>query len=162
MLAGADQVVEHEEIEPAVAVVAPIPGEDELARVAFSDKPSRRPAPDEVETASLRRRRSLPPAAKQEQRQAPRKAKPGQREIRAVAVVPVKGSPGGGDAELTAAMRKTLSAAGWPVVSKPQPDALTVVGRVKVEPKGEGQTVSLRWEVQIARRQDAGRREAGQ
>ena len=31
---------------------------------------------------------------------------------------PVKGSPGGGDAELTAAMRKTLSAAGWPVRHK--------------------------------------------
>jgi hypothetical protein len=76
------------------------------------------------------------------------KAKPGQREIRAVAVVPVKGSPGGGDAELTAAMRKTLSAAGWPVVSKPQADALTIVGRVKVAAKGKSQTVSLRWEVQ--------------
>ena len=66
----------------------------------------------------------------------PAKAKPGQRQIRAVAVVPVKGSPGGGDAELTAAMRKTLSDAGWPVVSKPQPDALTIVGRVKVAPQG--------------------------
>ena len=44
-------------------------------------------------------------------------------------------------------MRKTLSAAGWPVVSKPQADALTIVGRVKVAPKGKGQSVSVRWEV---------------
>ena len=146
MLAGANQVVEHEEIEPAVAVVEPIKGEDELVRIAFSDKPSAAPPPDEINSASLAEKEP-PPAAKQETAEAPRKAKPGQREIRAVAVVPVKGSPGGGDAELTEAMRKTLSAAGWPVVSKPRADALTVVGRVKVEAKGDGQTVSLRWEV---------------
>ena len=69
--------------------------------------------------------------------------------IRAVAVIPVKGSPGGGNAELTAAMRKTLSAAGWPVVSKPQPDALTIVGLVKLAKQaGAEQSVSVRWEVQ--------------
>jgi hypothetical protein len=76
-----------------------------------------------------------------------KKLKPGQRAIRAVAVVPVKGSPGAGDAELTAAMRKTLAAAGWPVVNKPQADALTIVGRVKVAAKGENQAVSLSWDV---------------
>ena len=70
-------------------------------------------------------------------------------QIRAVAVMPVKGSPGGGDAELTAAMRKTLSAAGWPVVTKRAPDALTIVGRVKIAAKGTAnQQVSVRWEVQ--------------
>ena len=66
-----------------------------------------------------------------------------------MAVVAVKGSPGGGDAELTAALRKTLIDAGWPVVTKPQPDALTIIGRVKVASKGEAsQSVSVRWEVQ--------------
>ena len=70
-------------------------------------------------------------------------------QIRAVAVISVKGSPGGGDAELTAAMRKTLAAAGWPVVTKRAPDALTIVGRVKVAAKGTAnQSVSVRWEVQ--------------
>jgi hypothetical protein len=147
MMAGADTVVEHEDVQPAVAEVPPIAGEGKLARVAFNDKPSAAPPPDEVETASAaeEEEEAAPPPKKAE---APRKTKPGQREIRAVAVVPVKGSPGGGDAELTAAMRKTLANAGWPVVDKPQPDALTVVGRVKVEKKGEGQKVSLRWEVQ--------------
>ena len=147
MMAGADTVVDHEEIQPAVAEVPPIEGEDKLARIAFNDKPSAAPPPDEVDTASLSApaEEAVPPPEKVE---APRKTKPGQHEIRAVAVVPVKGSPGGGDAELTAAMRKVLANAGWPVVEKPQPDALTVVGRVKVEKKGEGQKVSLRWEVQ--------------
>jgi hypothetical protein len=78
----------------------------------------------------------------------PAKPKPGQRAIRAVAVVPVLGSPGPGDAELTAAMRKTLSSAGWPVVSKPQADALTIQGRVKLADKGGGkQSVAVNWEV---------------
>lgn len=69
--------------------------------------------------------------------------------IRAVAVMQVKGSPGGGDAELTAAMRRTLADAGWPVVTRRQPDALTIVGRVKVAGLGGAQqSVSVRWEVQ--------------
>lgn len=145
-MAGAGQEVQHEEIQPAISAVAPLPGESEMPRIALAEAPSAAPPPDDAGTGGAMEQ-ERPDAAAQA---APpkRKAKPGQREIRAVAVVPVKGSPGGGDAELTAAMRKTLSAAGWPVVSKPQPDALTVVGRVKVEPKGEGQTVSLSWQVQ--------------
>lgn len=144
MMAGASEVVQHEDIAPAVASVAPLAGESQMPRIAVSDAPSAAPPPDEDDTAILPDE-EIPPPAKAE---APkRKAKPGERQIRAVAVVPVKGSPGGGDAELTAAMRKTLSAAGWPVVSKPQADALTIVGRVKVAPKGEAQTVSVRWEV---------------
>jgi hypothetical protein len=115
-----------------------------MPRIAVSDTPSAAPPPDEVGT-DIAAVDEAGPAPKAEP--AKRKPKPGERQIRAVAVVPVKGSPGGGDAELTAAMRKTLSAAGWPVVSKPQPDALTVVGRVKVVTKGEAQSVSLRWEV---------------
>lgn len=72
----------------------------------------------------------------------------GKVQIRAVAVVPVQGS-GRGDQELTAAMRKTLSEAGWPVVSRPQPDAIIVAGRVKIaEAKNGTQQVTVSWEVQ--------------
>ena len=43
-------------------------------------------------------------------------------------------------------MRKVLSEAGWPVVSKPQADAITIEGRVKLATKdGSTQSVSLRW-----------------
>lgn len=72
----------------------------------------------------------------------------GKLQIRAVAVLPVQGS-GTGDQELTAAMRRTLSEAGWPVVSKPQADAITIIGRVKIGAASNGaQDVSVSWEVQ--------------
>jgi len=88
-------------------------------------------------------------AAEPEPRSAAKPAKKeGAVEIRAVAVIPVKGSPGNGDAELTDAMRKTLSKAGWPVVSSPQPNAFTIAGHVKVaNVGGSQQDVSVRWEV---------------
>lgn len=71
----------------------------------------------------------------------------GKFQIRAVAVLPVRGAGEGSD-ELTAAMKRTLEAAGWPVVSEPQPDAITVVGLVRVsDPESGQQNVSLRWEV---------------
>jgi len=150
LLAGAGEVVQHEEIEPSVAAVAPLQGEATLPRVTVSDTPSAAPPPDMNDTAVAAY--ADPPAdpaasSAKASKAAEKKLKPGQRAIRAVAVVPVKGSPGEGDAELTAAMRKTLSAAGWPVVSKPQADALTIVGRVKVAAKGENQAVSLSWDV---------------
>ncbi len=136
MMEGADTVVAHEEIEPAVASVEPITGEGVMPRVALSDVPSATPPPGVDDTAPNTVEAPSAPDGK-----------PRGNEIRAVAVVPVKGSPGGGDAELTAAMRKTLSAAGWPVVSKPQADALTIVGRVKLAAKGDAETVSLNWVV---------------
>jgi hypothetical protein len=69
-------------------------------------------------------------------------------EIRAVAVVAVKGAPGKGNGELTVAMRRALRAAGWPVISNPREDALTVAGSVALErPKGAVQTVTLNWTV---------------
>ena len=58
----------------------------------------------------------------------PKPAKP-EYEIKAVAVLAVKGSPGDGDAELTEAMRRTLKTAGWPVISAPRADALTIGGQ---------------------------------
>ena len=150
LMANAGDVVQHEEIEPSVAAVAPLQGEAILPRVTLADTPSAAPPPDTVDDTAVAAYAD-PPAASTEAPKTPtaaeKKPKPGQRAIRAVAVVPVKGSPGEGDAELTAAMRKTLSAAGWPVVSKPQADALTIVGRVKVAAKGDAQSVSLRWEV---------------
>lgn len=144
MMANAGEVVEHEEITPSVAAVAPLKGESIMPVVQVSDRPSAAPPPETDDTMIAAAEEEAPA---QTTKKAARKAKPGQHEIRAVAVLPVKGSPGGGDAELTAAMRKTLSAAGWPVVSKPQPDALTIAGRVKVAEKGESQSVSLSWVV---------------
>ncbi len=75
-------------------------------------------------------------------------APPKRTAITAVAVVPVKGSPGTGDAELTAAMRQTLAEAGWPVLAAPRADALTIAGKVELEkPQGAAQRVALRWTV---------------
>jgi hypothetical protein len=69
-------------------------------------------------------------------------------EIKAVAVPVVTGSPGKGNGELTAAMRKALADAGWPVVKEPQSNALTIRGRVSLAPpQGETQKVSLTWVV---------------
>ncbi len=127
--------------EASTAFVEPIPGEGEMAKAVAALSADGREAaapPDETEVAGV----SKPPKPAA-------KTKDAGTQIRAVAVMPVKGSPGGGDAELTAAMRKTLSAAGWPVVTKRQPDALTIVGRVKIDDKTSAQqSVSVRWEVQ--------------
>ncbi|PZF78407.1 hypothetical protein DK847_00890 [Aestuariivirga litoralis] len=153
-LANADEVVEHEEIKPWLAAVSPIPGEELMPKVAVSDdgRAAEPPATDDTGETALAAAEPAEPAespAPKPVKQAtavPATAKPDQQPIRAVAVVPVKGSPGGGDDELTSAMRKTLSAAGWPVVSKPQADALTIEGHVKLAEKdGKTQSVSLRW-----------------
>lgn len=155
MMANADKTVDHEEITPSVASVLPIPGEAEMPKVAVADRAFAAAPPagnDTGDVASAAPAVDKPAAAsaapQPEQPKQQPKLKPGQRAIRAVAVVPVKGSPGPGDAELTAAMRKTLSSAGWPVVSKPQPDALIIQGRVRLADKGgDKQSVSVNWEV---------------
>ncbi len=68
--------------------------------------------------------------------------------IRAVAVLLVKGSPGHGNDELTAAMRDTLRTAGWPVLSAPRADAITISGKVRIaEAHGASQQVALIWTV---------------
>jgi hypothetical protein len=142
-LKGADQVVEHEDIVPTVASVAPLPGEGMLPAVAFSEKglAAAPPGEDEPETT-----RAAAAGEPNQGTAVPARSEPGKQAIRAVAVVPVKGSPGGGDAELTTVVRKVLSEAGWPVVSKPQRDALTVEGRVKLAKKdADTQTVSIHW-----------------
>lgn len=152
-LANADQLVEHEEIKPWVAAVSPIPGEQTMPEVTVSDSGRAATPPDTDDTgdpiapvASRASPETQKPAAGQAATPVPATAKPGQKAIRAVAVVPVRGSPGGGDAELTAALRKVLSEAGWPVVSKPQPDAITIEGHVKLANKdAKTQSVALRW-----------------
>jgi hypothetical protein len=72
----------------------------------------------------------------------------GKQQIKAVAVLAVKGAPGEGNTELTNAMRQILQEAGWPVLSKPRPDALTISGKVQLDPaKGATQKVALAWTV---------------
>ncbi len=72
----------------------------------------------------------------------------GRRQITAVVVLPVSGAPGNGNDDLTQAMRRTLTDAGWPVLVKPRDDALTISGRVKLgPPKGKSQNVALAWTV---------------
>ncbi|MGI9482273.1 MAG: hypothetical protein ACR2OR_07945 [Hyphomicrobiales bacterium] len=70
------------------------------------------------------------------------------KQIRAVAVPVVKGAPGRGNVELTAAMREVLKTAGWPVRSAPADDALTIRGKVEVGKNTNGQQkVTLAWEL---------------
>jgi hypothetical protein len=72
----------------------------------------------------------------------------GRKQISAVVVVPVIGAPGTGNADLTKAMRQTLSEAGWPVLTSPHENALTILGHVKLGPKqAKRQEVSLAWTV---------------
>ena len=68
--------------------------------------------------------------------------------IRGVAVTGVSGSPGKGNQELAAAMRRVLKEAGWPVYKSPRPDALTITGDVDLSPRsGSAQKVALAWTV---------------
>lgn len=140
-LTGADQVVEHEDIAPTVASVLPLPGEGTMPVVQVSDA-GLAPAPPAPEGAVEEAASHVADGATA----VPTRSEPARQAIRAVAVVPVSGSPGGGDAELTAAMRGVLSGAGWPVVSKPQADALTLEGHVRLADKdAKAQTVTIRW-----------------
>jgi hypothetical protein len=69
-------------------------------------------------------------------------------EITAVAVVAVTGARGGGNDELTKAMRQTLAKAGWTVLNAPAKNALTIAGHVVMAaPSGPEQKISLRWDV---------------
>lgn len=72
----------------------------------------------------------------------------GRKQIGAVVVLPVSGAPGTGNADLTKAMRQTLADAGWPVLTSPREDALTILGHVKLGPKqAKSQNVALAWTV---------------
>ena len=129
-MAGLDMVSPPEDPALVNASVDPLPNEAQLVQ---REKPPEPP----------------PESGNADSSAQPEPAGEAKVQIRAVAVMPVEGSPGGGNAELTAAMRKTLSAAGWPVVTRRQPDALTIVGRVKIANReGRQQSISVRWEVQ--------------
>lgn len=124
----------------AVAEAAPAPAPGGAAPTALSEKEmalaatqESEPSKDQVVAASAK----------------PIKTDVANRkEITAVAVIPVKGAPGSGNADLTSAMRQTLQDAGWPVLSKPRDDALTIAGKVELgAAEGPNQKVALAWEV---------------
>lgn len=93
-----------------------------------------------------------PPPAAEAARPAPEaRPKPGKDavEITSVAVVPVTGDGPKKNQELTAAMRKVLADAGWPVLTAPRKDALTIRGRVKIAPgQGGKDMVTINWRVE--------------
>jgi hypothetical protein len=65
--------------------------------------------------------------------------------IKAVALPAVQGALGQGNRELTAAMGAVLREAGWPVVSTPAANALTIRGKVKITRSGSTDLVKLQW-----------------
>jgi hypothetical protein len=68
--------------------------------------------------------------------------------IKSIALLEVKGSPGRGNGELRAALKKVLLGAGWPVVDVARPDALSISGVVTISaPSGSTQRVALAWTV---------------
>ena len=70
------------------------------------------------------------------------------RKVSAVAMTQVSGSPGTGNKDLLLAMRKVMKSAGWPVLTRPRQDALTVTGKVKLDPpRGANQKVAVAWTV---------------
>jgi len=78
----------------------------------------------------------------------PRKPVRAKTKINAVAMTSVTGSPGRGNVELLRAMRKVMKKAGWPVLTRPARNALTVTGKVKLFPaNGAQQKVALAWTV---------------
>jgi hypothetical protein len=89
-----------------------------------------------------------PLAAEEPPPEKPKPKKEGAVEIKAVAVVPVKGARGKGNDELTKAMRETLAKAGWPVLKAPRKDALTIAGTVAMAGATEGkEQVTVAWKV---------------
>ncbi|QIG46479.1 hypothetical protein G5V57_01125 [Nordella sp. HKS 07] len=147
---NADKEIDYETLNgpmqppaaPTVAVAgaapAPVPGTAEPAplsdkQLSLADAADNEPADEKAASATAKPAKSDAADRK---------------EIAAVAVIPVKGAPGKGNAELTQAMRETLQDAGWPVLSKPRHDALIIAGLVKLGPvEGKTQKVDLAWEV---------------
>ena len=87
-------------------------------------------------------------AAPPEPRPTPQFPRAGATTIKAVAVLAVDGASPLGNRELTAAMRKVLKDAGWPVLSAPRKDALTLRGHVALAAaQGPNQAVHISWQV---------------
>ena len=75
-------------------------------------------------------------------------SKPGATAIKAVAVLAVEGASPLANRELAAAMRKVLKDAGWPVLSVPRKDALSIRGHVALDAaQGASQGVHISWQV---------------
>ncbi len=126
-------------------VVAPITAPPWEALVAAGPG-----AAQDIDLETLNGPGMAPPEAPVAEVPATEPAKPKSKgtEINAVAVVPVRGAAGKGNDELTAAMRTTLTKAGWTVLKAASRNALTIAGEVRMEPgDGATQTVALRWEV---------------
>ena len=89
-----------------------------------------------------------PPQAAAAAPQAAATSRPSAVAIKAVAVLGVEGASAQANRELTAAMRKVLADAGWPVLSAARKDALSIRGLVKIDPaQGPQQGVHLSWQV---------------
>ena len=102
-------------------------------------------APQQVAAPPPQSKVVAPPSEPPQPPQAP---KPGATAIKAVAVLAVDGASPSANRELTAAMRKVLKEAGWPVLSAPRKDALTVRGHVALAAaQGPNQTVHISWQV---------------
>jgi hypothetical protein len=68
--------------------------------------------------------------------------------IQGVAITRVTGAGEAGNGELAGALARVLTDAGWPVRDGPRDNALTIEGDVALaEPRGDAQTVTLRWTV---------------
>ncbi|MDE2445236.1 MAG: hypothetical protein KGO94_03595 [Alphaproteobacteria bacterium] len=117
---GAENDVDLETLNgPQVAAAPPIPSVPE-------NTPSAEPPPETV--------KMVPPP------------KGNTVQIKAVAVLPVLGSTPKGNGELRAALRKVLQDAGWEVISSARKDALTIQGKVAIDPALAGkQMVHLQW-----------------
>ena len=110
--------------------------------------PAYTPSAHEAAAPSVETQQTRKTAGVQTRKRTLKKPKAKANEIVAVAVPPVKGAPGDGNAELTEAMRDVLEGAGWPVETKPGPNALTVAGKVEVGRDYQGkQPVRLAWTV---------------
>ncbi len=78
----------------------------------------------------------------------PKPVVPGATEIKAVAVANVNGASAIGNKELSTAMRKVLKGAGWPVLTQPRKDALSISALVVLDaPTGANQGVHITWTV---------------
>ena len=135
---GAGKDVDLETLNgPQAAVPADAAAPSQLASAA--SQPSRSP----LAAPSQRLSATSPQASA-----TPQTPKPGAVSIKAVAVLGVDGASPQANRELAMAMRKVLTDAGWPVLSAPRKDALSITGHVKLDAaQATSQTVHLSWQV---------------
>ncbi len=137
----------EKELDPDLLAGLPPPGAAGTGQVG-----ALAPAPLAVPPQSVARDRPAPaPAPKAARQKSAAKGKrPAAARVRiaTVAVLPVRGAPGRGNAELTRAMKAVLKKAGWPVVGRPRRDSMIVRGKVSMgRPAAGGQKVKIAWTV---------------